>query len=69
MSVSELGIEGVKRHDPAAPGRTWFIDRAGSAERLGLRTTPGIFFNDALVDASFGLDRLENLVGEALGEK
>jgi protein-disulfide isomerase len=40
-----------------------------AAERLGLRATPSLFFNDALVDTSFGLDKLENLVRDALGEK
>lgn len=40
-----------------------------AGERLGLRGTPSFFFNNALVDVSFGLEKLENLVREALGEK
>ena len=40
-----------------------------AAERLGLRATPSIFLNNALVDTSFGLDKLEHLVRQALGVK
>lgn len=37
--------------------------------QLGLRGTPSFFLNDAAVDVSFGLDKLEHAVRAALGEE
>lgn len=40
-----------------------------AAVHLGLRGTPSFFLNNMPVDVSFGLERLENLVRQALGEE
>ena len=39
-----------------------------SGEQIGLRGSPTFFLNGALVDVSFGLERLEHAVRAALGE-
>ncbi len=40
-----------------------------SGEHIGLHASPSFFLNGALVDVSFGLERLESAIRVALGEK
>lgn len=40
-----------------------------TGEQIGLLASPSFFLNDVMIDVSFGLERLENAVRAALGER